>query len=163
MRMVIRNIFAAVLIATCPMLAQANWVANGRDAILSMSLPQSKKPDTNAVLIISYEKRVSCHPTVSVLLMNGRTLGSPKSQQKSESRDDQLSIIVDGKVFTAESVLNIYTNGMEMAMLAPHGLVDALVAPRSVIARFGSQRGGLDFPVGTNFSAANLTALAGCY
>lgn len=141
---------------------QANWGANGRDAMLNMSLPQAKRPDTNVTLIISYEKRWSCRPAVSVILMNGRTLGSPISQQTTNSRGDQLSIVVDGKVFTAETKFNQYSNGMELAMIAPGGLVEALSVARSVIARFGSQRGGFDFSDGRGFSAANSTALANC-
>ena len=154
----------AIFVVLClsSSLAQAHWVANGRDAMLNMSLPQVKKPDTNVTLIISYEKRWSCRPAVAVLLMNGRTLGLPKSQQTTTSRDDQLSIIVDGKVFTAETKFNLYSNGMELAMIAPSGLVAALAAPHSVIARFGSQRGGFDFSDGRGFSAANSTALASC-
>jgi hypothetical protein len=116
--------------------------------MLSMSLPQAKTPDTNVIFIISYEKRWSCRPALSVLLMNGRKLGSPKSQETTKRRGDQLSIIVDGKVFTSETKVNLYSNGMELVMFAPSGLVDALGAPRSVIERFGSQLGGFDFSDG---------------
>ncbi|MEO8442162.1 MAG: hypothetical protein ABI547_06710 [Betaproteobacteria bacterium] len=154
----------ATLTVFFPLVANAHWVANGRDAMLTMSLPQAKKPDTSAVITVSYEKRWSCRAAVSVLLVSGRTLGTPVRQDTFTKRDDQLSITVDGSVFTAETKATLYTNGWEFAIFAPLGLVGALKKARSVIARPGSGMGvgGFDFSDGTGFEAANATALANC-
>ena len=145
------------------MLVCAQWVQNGHDVMFTMYLPQAKKPDTNAIFIISYEIRWSCRPAVSVMLMAGRKLGSPQRQATDQKREDQLSIIIDGRTFTDETKVTLYSNAVELAMFAPSGLVEALKSqPKSVIARMGPGFGGFDFSDGTGFSRANAAAVANC-
>ena len=128
-----------------------------------MYLPQAKKADTNAMIIVSYEKRWSCKPAVSVMLVSGRQLGSPEKQTTIKKTSDQLTLIVDGRRFTDTTKLTMYSNGMEMAMFAPAGLVEALAQrPKSVVARLGEGLGGFDFSDGTGFQSANSTAAANC-
>lgn len=164
MKLSVLQVTLAMLTAFFALAANAQWVANGRDAVLTMSLPQARSPDTSAVLIVAYEKRWSCRAAVSVLLVSGRQLGTPVRQDKFSKKDDQLSIHVDGSVFTAETKATVYTNGWELAYFAPPGLVDALKKARSVIARPGSGMGvgGFDFSGVTGFEAANAAALANC-
>ena len=114
-----------------PLLAHAQWVANGRDVMFTMYLPQAKKPDTHAILVVSYEKRWSCRPAVSAMLMTGRKLGVPERQATERKREDQLSIVVDGRVFTAETKVTMYSNAMELAMFAPPGFIEAMNKPPS--------------------------------
>lgn len=143
--------------------AAAQWTANGRDAIFTMYLPQAKMPDTYALFAISYEKRWNCRPAVSVILMTGRKLGTPERQFTKRKREEQLSINVDGRIFTAETKITKYSNAMELAMLAPPGLINAMRArPRTVHARLGTGMGGFDFSDGTGFTAANAAAQANC-
>lgn len=143
--------------------ARAQWVAQGHDAQFTMYLPQSKKADTNAVFVISYERRWACKPSVSVLLVVGRKLGLPQRQDVSKNRAEQLEIVVDGRKFSAWTKTTIYSNAMEMAMFAPPGLVKALSAqPKTVRAFVGSGMGGFDFSGGTNFNGANAAAQAAC-
>lgn len=153
------------LLAAClPFVANAQWIVNGRDAVLTMSLPQAKKPDTSAIILVSYEKRWSCRPAVSILLVTGRQLGAPVRQDKFNKRNDQLSITVDGSAFTTETKATLYTNGWELVYFAPPGLIEALKKARSVIARPGSGMGvaGFDFSGATGFEAANAAALVNC-
>lgn len=156
--------FLAIAFAALgPLLAHAQWVPNGRELMFTMYLPQAKKPDTNAIFIISYEKRWSCRPAISVMLMSGRKLGTPKRQVTERKPEDQLSIEVDGRVFTAETNVTIYSNAMELAMFAPTGLIDAMKKqPASIVARLGSGLGGFDFSDGKGFAAANAVAAANC-
>ena len=77
--------------------------------------------------------------------------------------DDQLTIIVDGNRFTDTTKLTMYSNGMEMAMPAPSGLIEALNAnPKIVHAKIGEKLGGFDFSDGTGFNSANATAQSSC-
>lgn len=152
-----------ICILTISHVAQASWTVNGRDALLSMYLPQAKKPDTHAVLIVSYEKRWSCRPAISVLLFSGLKLGTPERQVQSKKAADQLHVLVDGKEFTGETKTTFYSNGVERAMFAQHGLVEALKQrPRSVQVRLGAGLGEFDFSDGTGFQAANAAASANC-
>lgn len=145
------------------MLAHAQWVSNGRDVMFAMYIPQAKKPDTHAVFMLSYEKRSYCRPAVSVMLMVGRKLGTPQRQVTSHKREEQLSIVIDGRTFTDETKVTEYSNAMELAMFAPPGLIDAMKGqPKSIVARMGSGLGGFDFSDGTGFSQANAAALANC-
>ncbi len=164
MKSTVLQISLVILPALFPFTATAQWIANGRDAVLSMSLPQARKPDTSTALIVSYDKRWSCRAAVSVLLVSGRQLGTPLRQDRFNKRDDQLSLHIDGSVFTAQTKATLYTNGWELAYFAPPGLIDALKRARSVIARPGSGMGvgGFDFSAGTGFEAANAAALANC-
>jgi hypothetical protein len=155
--------FVVALVVIFPLLAQAQWTSNGRDAMFTMHLPQAKKPETNAIFLISYDKQWSCHPAVSIKLLSGRNFGPPERETTTKKRDDQLSIVVDGRVFSAETKLIKYVNGLELAMLAPIGLVQALSKqPTAVIARLGAGMGGFDFSWGKGFSAANAAASANC-
>lgn len=155
--------FTLILVLLYPLLAQAQWVTTGRDAMYTMYLPQAKKPETNAIFIVSYERERSCLPAVSVMLVSGRKLGPPERQTTVKKRKDQLSIVVDGRVFSGETKLTIYSNGMELAMFAPAGLVEAMSKqPTSVVARLGTGLGSFDFSDGRGFSAANAAAYAKC-
>jgi hypothetical protein len=157
------RIAALAVVALGPLLTHAQWVANGRDAMLTISLPQSKKPDTNAIFIISYEKRWSCRPTVSVMLVSGRKLGAPEGQETFKKRGDLLEIVIDGKKFSGETKQTTYANGMELAMFAPIGLVDALKnQPTTVVAQFGEGLGGVNFSYNKGFSTAIASATAAC-
>lgn len=164
MKFSILQITLAMLTALFALAASAQWVPKGRDAVLTMSLPQARNPNASAVLVVSYEKRWSCRPAVSVLLVSGPQLGTPVRQEKFSKKDDQLSIHVDGSIFTAETKATLYTNGWELAYFAPPGLLDALKKARSIIARPGSGMGvgGFDFSGGTGFEAANAAAQANC-
>lgn len=154
---------AITFAALVPLLAHAQWIPNGREAMFTMYLPQAKKPDTNAVFVISYEKRWSCRSAISVMLITGRKLGSPERQATERKREDQLSIVIDGRVFTDETKVTMYSNAMELAMFAPAGLIDAMKKqPVSVVARLGSGLGGFDFSDGKGFAAANAVAAANC-
>ena len=151
------------LLVGYPTLAHAQWITKGRDAIFNMYLPQAKKADTNAIIIVFYDKRWSCRPAVSVMLVSGRQLGSPEKQTTVKKTADQLTLIVDGKRFTDTTKVTMYSNGMELAMFAPPGLVDALAQnPKSVVARLGEGLGGFDFSDGTGFLSANTAAAANC-
>jgi len=120
-------------------------------------------PDTNVLFIVSYEKRFKCRPAVSVLLMTGRKLGAPERQFTERKRKDQLSINVDGRQFTAETKITKYVSGMEFAMFAPGGLIEALKSnPKTLQARIGAGMGGFDFSDGTGFNAANADAQKNC-
>jgi len=157
-----RGLLAIVAVAL-PATALSQWVSNGRDAMYTMYLPQARKPDTHAILLVSFEKRWSCRPIISVMLMVGRKLGAPERQATESKREDQLSIVVDGKAFTNETKVTKYSNGMELAMFAPPGLIDALKSqPSSVIARLGAGLSGFDFSGAQGFSAASASALAAC-
>lgn len=146
-----------------PTFAHAQWIAKGRDAIFNMYLPQAKKADTNAMIIVSYDKRWSCKPAVSVMLVSGRQLGSAEKQTTVKKTSDQLTIVVDGKRFTDTTKLTMYSNGIELAMFAPSGLVEALAQnPKSVVAKLGEGLGGFDFSDGAGFQKANLAAAANC-
>lgn len=154
---------ALAIAALSPVLSFAQWVAKGSDAMFTIYLPQGKKPDTNALFIISYEKRWSCLPAVSVMLMSSRKLGTPVSQETFKKRADLLSIEIDGRSFSGETKQTIYSNAMELAMIAPVGLVEALnKQPTTVIARLGEGLGGFDFSDGKGFSTANAAASANC-
>lgn len=158
----LRSLTIAVA-AILPMLAHAQWAPNGRDAGFAMYLPQAKKPDTHAIFVVSYEKRWSCRPAISVLLMTGRKLGGAQKQVTSRKSEDQLSISVDGRMFTAETKVTIYSNGMELAMFAPPGFIESMnQQPHSVVARLGATGGSFDFSSGTGFSAANKVAASNC-
>jgi hypothetical protein len=153
----------AALLIGFPSQVYAQWITKGRDAIYNMYLPQAKKADTNAMIIVSYDKRWSCKPAVSVMLVSGRQLGTPEKQTTVKKTADQLILIVDGRRFTDTTQLTIYSNGMELAMFAPQGLVDALSQkPKSVIAKIGEGLGGFDFSDGTGFQSANAAAAANC-
>ena len=157
-----RSLLLATLLAL-PMCSMAQWVASGRDATFTMYLPRAKKPDTRALFIVSYERRWSCKPAVSVILMSGRKLGAAENQSTERKRDEQLSIEIDGKKFTGETKVTMYSNAMELAMVAPPGLVQALSGqPSSILARLGAGMGGFDFSDGTGFVAANAAAAASC-
>lgn len=152
------------VVATVAAPAAAQWVANGRDAMYSMHLPQAKKPDTHALFLVAYEKRWSCRPAVSVILMTGRKLGAAQRQTTEKKPNDQLSIVVDGRTFTAETKVTMYSNAMELAMFAPVALIDALArSPKSVVARLGAGLGGFDFSDAQGFAVANDAARKACH
>ena len=152
-----------ILLVGFPTFAHAQWISKGRDAIFNMYLPQAKKAETNAMIIVSYDKRWSCKPAVSVMLVSGQQLGSAEKQATVKKASDQLIIIVNGKQFTDTTKLTMYSNGMELAMFAPSGLVEALAQnPKSVVAKIGEGLGGFDFSDGTGFRAANSVAAANC-
>lgn len=145
-----------------PLLANA-WLTNGRDAMTNMALPQAKMSNSSVWLIVSYEKRWSCRPTISLILFHGKNLGAPLRQNKINSKSDQLSITVDGSTFTNETKGTIYANGLELAMFAPSGLVGALKNARTVVARSELLSvGGFDFSGSKNFETSNSAALANC-
>lgn len=157
------KVLALLAILSGSQCATAQWVFTGKEAMYTMYLPQAKQPDTHALFIISYEQRWACKPSVSVMLMSGRKLGSPTKQATEKNPKDQLHIIVDGRVFRSETKITMYTNGIEMAMFAPKGLIEAMEKnPSSVIARVGSDMGGFDFSGATGFSAANSSARKNC-
>jgi len=153
----------AALVIGFPSLAYAQWTTKGRDAIFNMYMPQAKQADTNAMIIVSYDKRWSCKPAVSVMLVSGRYLGTPEKQTTVKKTADQLTLIVDGKRFTDTTKVTMYSNGWEFAMFAPKGLVEALSQkPKSVVAKIGGGLGGFDFSDGTGFQSANAAAAANC-
>ena len=79
------------------------------------------------------------------------------------AREDQLSIVIDGRVFTDETKVTMYSNAMELARFAPPGLIDAMKKqPISVVARLGSGLGGFDFSDGGGGATANAVAAANC-
>lgn len=157
------HMLLAMLTLFCPIIANA-WFANGRDAITNMKLLQAKMPDTSVWLIVSYEKRWSCRPNISLILFHGQKLGAPLRQGKFNNRVDQLSITVDGSTFTGETKGTIYANGVELAMFAPSGLIGVLKNARTVIARSELLSvGGFDFSGSKDFGEANAAALANCY
>ena len=157
------HLITAFVLTVLTLPAQAQWVAKGRDAVYNMYLPQAKKPDTNALIIVSYDKRWACRPSVSVMMISGKQLGAPERQATMKKVEDQLLIIVDGKRFTEATKLTMYSNGLEMAMFAPPGLVEALNSnPKSVVAKVGEKLGGFDFSDGTGFASANAAAKNSC-
>lgn len=53
--------------------------------------------------------------------MTGRSLGTPQSQFTKRLAKDQLSIDVDGRVFSGETKVAKYTNAMELATVTRSG------------------------------------------
>jgi len=157
---VIRILF--VLIFALPTIASAqwsgNWQSKGSDALIGLSSePSNLDIAKNTYLIIGYTRQFSCTPVVSVLIIKGQRLGNPITQKKSQAQKNQLVLTVNGKVFSGETRLNEYTNGMELAMPGSLALVSEL----------STQNTSIDVTVGStrimNFSKANGFATANSY
>jgi hypothetical protein len=160
-RLVKKLIFTIALLGS--QAVQANWTTNGKEASFAIYLPQTNKPETHAIFVVSYEKQWKCNPTAAVVLLSGRTLGAATKQATAKAPKNQLHIVVDDRAFNAETKLTTYSNGMELAMFAPSGLIEALERnPRTVIARLGRDHGGFDFSDGRGFAAANAAAKRNC-
>jgi hypothetical protein len=163
MKLLNLRLFAISFLLVGPASVLAQWTANGHDAMFAMYLPQAEKPEANAVFMVSYRKQWGCRPFVSVILMTGRKLGTPERQGVLRKRENQLTVQIDSHSFTDESKLTKYSNGIELAMFAPPGLINAMNrTPSSVIAKMGSASGGFDFSDGKGFTAANASAAANC-
>jgi hypothetical protein len=154
-----RNAWA--LIGLLPMVVHGQWLSSGTDAVLSMDFANAKKP-FHSSLIVSYQNRGSCRPEVSVVVQTGHELGNPERQEKTSAEKDQLAITIDGTVFTAQTKITKYANGLEFAMLAPAGLVGALERAKLVTTRLGDGLANFDFSGAKGFSDANTSALSAC-
>lgn len=140
-----------------------SWQSKGSDALIGLSTEPSN-PDfaKNTYLVIGYTKKFSCLPVVSVLVINGQKLGSPTGQKKSRTEKNQLKITVNGKLFTSETKLNEYTNGMELAMSGSDLLIKELSVNNSTIdVRIGNTS-IMNFSKASNFASANSRALSNC-
>ena len=140
-----------------------NWQSKGGDVIIALSTkPDNPDMGKNGYLIIGYSKKFECQPVVSSLVIQGQKLGSGIKQKTSKSLKNQLVVKVDGKEYTAETKMTEYTNGVELAMRSPDGLIEALSAPSSLFeARIGKLV--LFEPTkATSFAGANAKAKSNC-
>lgn len=140
--------------------ATAQWQAKGNEASATIYLPQAKKADTHAIVVLSYEKRFDCRAALSFLLVSGRQLGAAK-RQASVQKGEHVVFEVDSRTFTGPGKITFYTNGMEQALFAPAGLVEAMRTAKTLIARPGEPVKGIAFPV-DGFASAEASARASC-
>ena len=140
-----------------------SWQAKGSDAIIGLSTePENPNNGKNAFLIIGYSKKFDCKPVVSSLVMNGQKVGSPIRQKTSKSLKSQLIVRVDGKEFTAETKMTEYSNGVELAMRSPDGLIEALSSPSGLFTAYIGKSTTFEPTKANAFSAANAKAKANC-
>ena len=165
--MTLSRVFCIILLAGMHNSLLANWngrwESKGADALIGLSTdPQNPDLAKNAFLIIGYSKKFNCSPVVSVLVLNGQKVGTPVKQRTSKSKKNQLIVTADSKVFSDETKLTEYTNGMEMAMRGSQELVNALSNNNTPLsARVGSTV-ILDFSSASGFEIANRRAKANC-
>ena len=161
------NFFLLMYFLLLPNIASAqwsgSWQSKGSDVLIGLSTEPSN-PDfaKNSYLVIGYTKNFSCSSVVSVLIINGQKLGSPTGQKKSRTQKNQLKLTVNGKLFTGETKLNEYTNGMELAMSGSDLLIKELSINNSTIdVRIGNTS-IMNFSKASNFTSENSRALSNC-
>lgn len=142
---------------------KGTWQTKGSDALIGLSTEPSN-PDIakNSYLIIGYTKSTACLPVVSVLIINGQKLGSPIKQKASKSRKNQLVVKVNGQEFTADTKLTEYANGMELAMYASNGLIQALSSNSASFSAYIGSTTILEFEKANSFTSANSAARSNC-
>ena len=140
-----------------------SWQAKGSDAIIGLSTePGNPDEAKNAFLIIGYSKKFDCKPVVSSLVMTGQKVGSPIRQKTSKSLKSQLIVRVDGKDFTTETKMTEYSNGVELAMRSPDGLIEALSSPNSLFTAYIGKTTTFEPTKANSISAANAKAKSNC-
>lgn len=139
------------------------WEHKNGDVVVGLSSnPQNPVNAKNSLIVIGYFKNMGCSPVVSVLVLNGQSLGQPVKQKTSKSKKNQLVITVNGKDFSNETKMTEYTSGMELAMHGENSLINALSDPTaSFSARIGKTT-ILDFSSASGFKQANQFAKANC-
>jgi hypothetical protein len=160
-----KKILIALIFTIFSPLSQAQWYSKGADAIVGHEgIDISTGTEKYISLIIGHPKEFSCKPTVSFIIISGKKLGSPLKQRTSKSEKNQMVIYVDGRKFTTETKQTEYTNGIENAMFAPSGLIEALSVGRNVTVGFGSGRKPDLFTLtsSTGFSDAYKKAKLAC-
>lgn len=142
----------------------AQWYSKGTDAIIGYNGIDQKGQEKSVLLIVGFRPQVSCKPDVALMILAGKTLGTPISQKKSKSEKGQLVVFVDGVPYTAPTKQTEYTNGVETAMFAPYGLLDALLKGRNISVRLGGSTGPdyLNFSNVTGFETAVNQAKLNC-
>jgi hypothetical protein len=142
----------------------AQWYSKGTDAIIGYNGLDQKGKEKTVVLIVGFRPQVSCKADVSLMILAGKVLGTPVNQKNSKSQKSQLVVYVDGVPYTAPTKQTEYTNGVENAMFAPNGLLDALSTGRNISVRFGGSTGPdfLNLANVTGFEVAMKQAKANC-
>ena len=107
----------------------------------SLILPFASQVDNRTVtLAIAYEKSFfRCKPTVALVVMQGRRLGSVQDTTRSSSNRNKLRLNIDGKLFVGEgeTQVNQYSNGIEVTSFFSNSVIESLRSPSNIAISIG--------------------------
>ncbi len=118
--------------------ARAPWILNGSSLTLSSTdNPSNPNFGQSAVLALSYEKVGSgqCQPVIALLSFQSMTLGSILRRERFTNQNERLQISIGGRHFEGQqdTVLNYYTNGIEIVSNFTSDLSQTLFSPTTII------------------------------
>ena len=86
------------------------WDSKGSDALIGLSSnPNTPDAAKNAFLIVGYSKNFNCSPVISVLIIEGQSIGNPVDQITSKSNKNQLMVIVNNQTFSSQTKMTKYS------------------------------------------------------
>jgi hypothetical protein len=165
MRLLIYNLVLALAwqVATAHAQGAGRWEAKGSDALIGVSTdPNSPSPAAVKLLVIGYSPKTGCRAVASFLFMKGAALGPELRRRTGKSDKNRMSVIVNQREFSAETIMFEYANGIELAMAASNELIHALERSNvSVVVKVGSTE-HLKIASASNFFDAHQRARASC-
>ncbi|MBT3986322.1 MAG: hypothetical protein HOE89_02175 [Gammaproteobacteria bacterium] len=125
--MAIASLFAA---NSASSQAVTNWQIQGQSLILSASTNTNNTSiGRSAVLALAFEKSfLSCKPSLAFLSFQGSRLGSIERTRSNKRESNQLKLTINNRTYVAdgETVLNTYSNGVEIVAYFEDSIIAAL-------------------------------------
>ena len=130
--------FGATFISSTFAQSQSNWVLQTPSIILQFYSPAENK---YAGIAIAYEKKLfRCRPTAAFIVTSGRSLGSFLRGRETSSNRNRLKLTINNKDYFGEgkTVMNTYTNGVEVGSFFDESVNEALKFPVNISVSIGN-------------------------
>jgi len=139
--------------------AQGQWrVQNERQVTLAYGAPSTGI----TVFAITYPSN-DCRPIASIIAFTGSELGRAISQVSTTRTSEQMIWMIDGVSFSSRTAKTEHSNGFEIAMYAPNGLVEKIPTARNISVTFAGREIISNIPFITEgFVRANNEAISTC-
>ena len=139
--------------------AQGQWqVQNERQVTLAYGTPSAGI----SMFAVTYPSN-DCRPIVSIIYFMGSELGRAISQVSSTRSSEQMIWVIDGVSFSSRTAQTEHSNGFEIAMYAPNGLVSKIPTARNISVTVAGREIISNIPlISDGFVRANNEAISAC-
>jgi hypothetical protein len=91
------------------------WVTDGTYAGVTMELKNTPKPNTKAILLVSFPRDQGCQPEISLIINRNYDIGEFMSRQLSRKR---MYVKVDSREISGNKIITKYTNALEVGFFS---------------------------------------------
>ena len=118
--------------------SESSWIFQAPSVVLPF---YSAAEDKSAIIAIAYEKKwFRCKPSVALISISGRSLGSLLRSSESGSNRNSLKLTINNKDYFSEgdTVLNTYENGTEVVSFFDDDVIEALKYQANISVSIGN-------------------------